>query len=210
LTAAILLAAVAVCGCEFNLTNEESSAQEETHEIFETNTSPEQTKLTASSTHFSLSSQQLNVYRHIQATAFLQNQYFYLQLGLLADDKGTLTQYTTAGEYVQAALPSTLNLTELDESVCRCVKEILASQKLVGISYDFASDLSSQFADWVFDPTRQKEDTVSIIDGENVIVALYIGESRADRELNAVNKMTPEAIQRTVEEAIAAYAVKAE
>lgn len=149
-TAAILLAAVAVCGCdqmdpyiedtgslkndttdaiteEFTSVQETETTLEEGTDPFTNIPYPTPSDFTVRSAHFTLDTIQLNVYRNMVVEDNLRYYYRYLLYGLKPDSDGILNTYSTEDEYVNATLPYKLNDPELDEDVSAQAQKVLDS-----------------------------------------------------------------------------------
>lgn len=129
MTAALLVAAIMVCGCSVT---------------------PNSMNGEASSKSFHLSSSQLNVFRHKAAEETLYTNYVYYAYGLLADTDKIRETYPTAEDYIDDMLPSTLSDPKLDAWIheyarycliyCESAKENGTYDQLVSGVSEFVED----------------------------------------------------------------------
>jgi hypothetical protein len=158
LTAALLVAAVAVCGCQG----------------FASGTA-------ASSKNLQISKSQMNFFCHNAVKEGLRAEYLYINYGLIHDVNGVARLYRNADEYASAMLPERMKHAKVDFSVCNTVQSVLAYCEYAleaGLYEQFKAETEWEVNKYMEDIEKQAKDLKMSL--YNYLVAYYGSGSQKD------------------------------
>lgn len=138
ITAALLVAAVAVCGCQ----------------SFAPATD-------ASSTNFQISSSEMNLYRHDAVKEDLRTEYVYFTYGMIPDVNGVSGLFKNAEEYAIAMLPERLKTANVHQIVSAKAQTVLAYCEYAleaGLYEQFKADTAWEVDVYMEDVEKQAEE----------------------------------------------------